>query len=166
MDLFDRARFGELMAKVAIATNRAIGEPRLNVYWERLQDVPMRLFELAIDHWISHESNFPSIPKLRQAIDLVATTHPDCRSLPPVTFEPTEEHPVWCEDCQDTGWAHRERQVERGFLREGQPHHVMLTESYVVRCACLDRNPVIERRHAALRRYGTRDADAPWERRR
>lgn len=98
----------------------------LHMHWEGLQTMPRHILAAAITRAITTRQWFPTPAELREDADAVK---------PPVALPAPGEQ--CCDLCGDTGW--KDIDTEKGRA--------------VVRCGCVESNPVIQRKREATRKY-------------
>ncbi len=125
----DEDRYARGMARLMLATDKKLTEARIDLYWERLKDVPIEIFEEAIPILIDQVATFPRVPIIRRACDEAERRRKYRAShyLP----DPDREGP-FCSVCEDTGWKRGRMWVEL-YGKEVDS---------VTPCACRKGNPV------------------------
>lgn len=171
---WERGEFAAAMGKTAIATSgKAPDAIKLNVYFEKLIDIPLYIVTAALDECAKQSSKFPSVQDIRAMADACL----DFKLVPP-EIEAAAKKPkaiagtvmdrdgkmvttYYCWTCQDQGWITKTCPAEpcgRTFCvgsrkdEHGQP---LGSHTYVTRCretpaalnhqCCFPNNPIAYR---------------------
>ena len=154
---------GEALARLAIGRGGVVDERQTDVYLEDLADLSPDVISRACDRLRrepreTFETALPDVGTIRSMCQTVAREDQAeavrQRLLPP----PSDEDPrtwVHCRVCQDCGWEEfwcagegplRMAHLAHLTARDCQRHKAHPSHTYVRRCDCIDRNPVIARR--------------------
>ena len=128
--------FALQMARLAVAFDKKPGKARLDVFFERLRDIPANVFVRGVDRCLDAGKSFPTIGRLREACD-EAKPRPKALPPPPIVDGQTS---FYCPTCEDTGFEYFEKENKAGTGMS----------TYVRRCNCAKTNPklVAERMQA------------------
>lgn len=134
----DRAGFARCLMELAVAFDRDVSDPKADLMWDRMRDIPMEYIEQAATRIINEQKRFPSIAVWRETCDevakkSVARTQDASRTLP------VAENEYYCIACLDTGWEGYDVPTPACYGPEYAAAHP--TFRRVRRCSCWEHNP-------------------------
>jgi hypothetical protein len=133
------ADFARTLMAMTVAFDKELSDPKIELMWERMRDIPMDTLEQAANNLINTEKRFPSIATWRQACDAVAQTTAKSNALAAVKQVEDQSGGYHCSACADTGWAIFEvptSSLYNADQRARNPH-----TSWARRCECWPTNP-------------------------
>lgn len=102
MQATDYDEFARGIAKLMLHADKRLSEARIELYWDRLSDVPIRTFEAAIPILIEQLNGFPKVPQIRKACDEAERR----RQWRADQYVPdVDREGPFCVVCNDTGWV-------------------------------------------------------------
>lgn len=135
----DYDRFALGLARLTLHADKKLTPARIDLYWARLSEIPIDVFEESIDVLIDNCNGFPKVPMIRKACDAVERKRQwRADQYQP---DPSQEGP-FCPTCEDTGWVRGTMWVE---LYRGEVNCVRV-------CKCRSSNPVWRAKQGAQQR--------------
>lgn len=134
----DYDRFAAALATLTLHADKKLTTARIDLYWKRLSEVPIDVFEESIDILIDNCNGFPKIPMIRKACDAVERK----RQWRADQYKPDpDQQDAFCPTCEDTGWVRGKMWAE-----------IYAAEVACVRaCKCRASNPVWRAKQGAAR---------------
>lgn len=96
----DYDRFARAIGRMVLAFDKKLTEARIDLYWERLKDVPIEVLEESVPILIEQLVSFPKVAQVRRACDEAERK----RQWRADQYTPPADGSAFCEACEDTGW--------------------------------------------------------------
>jgi hypothetical protein len=145
--------FALAIARLSAAVDKKPTKQRLDIYFERLKDIPFEAFTRGIDRYVdeSESNTFPSIGRLRAACDMAQSATRFARKALPT---PEGEQTYFCRKCEDTGFE--------PFMKWAPIYEREV--SYVRRCECWLENPKLVDERLTRQRFKRESVRPAFER--
>lgn len=139
MEAMDRPAFARCLMELSVAFDRTVSDPKADLMWERMRDVPVEVVEQATEKIIREQKRFPSIAVWRETCDDVAHSRVAQVEHGRLALPPVEGQPYYCDACHDSGWE--PVIVPTSAIYGDDYRAVVPTTRRVRRCACWASNP-------------------------